>query len=190
MIPAIILTLSVILFRVVMGFNDIATNFSPVAAIVLCSAVFLPLRIALPLAFGSLFVSDLLLNAHYGVGLSLAFFVKYAAFALIFGLGYWLRQNPKFSLKGIFGTTIAAALLFYVITNTMSWATDPAYAKSLGGWFQALTIGNPAFATPTWMFFRNSLAGNLFFTGLFVLLVKPDLFRIRSRSAGTIPAAQ
>jgi hypothetical protein len=34
---------------------------------------------------------------------------------------------------------------------------------------QALTVGLPQYsATPTWMFFRNSLLSDLFFTFLFV----------------------
>jgi hypothetical protein len=34
---------------------------------------------------------------------------------------------------------------------------------------QALTVGLPQYsATPTWMFFRNSLVSNLLFTVLFV----------------------
>jgi hypothetical protein len=59
-----------------------------------------------------------------------------------------------------------------LITNGFSWLSDPGYAKSFPGLIQALTVGLPQYsATPTWMFFRNSLLSDLFFTLLFVLCV-------------------
>jgi hypothetical protein len=60
--------------------------------------------------------------------------------------------------------------MFYVITNTFSWVSDPGYAKNFAGLVQSLTFGLPQYsATPTWMFFRNSLISDLVFTGLFVV---------------------
>jgi len=52
------------------------------------------------------------------------------------------------------------------VTNTQSWAGDAFYAKTLAGWWQALTIGHPEYP-PTIFFFRNTLFGDLMFTGLF-----------------------
>jgi hypothetical protein len=60
--------------------------------------------------------------------------------------------------------------MFYLITNTFSWLSDPGYVKNLAGLIQSLTVGLAQYsATPTWMFFRNSLASDLIFTGLFVV---------------------
>ena len=54
-----------------------------------------------------------------------------------------------------------------------SWLTDPGYAKNFAGLVQALTVGLPQYgATPTWMFFRNSLLSDLAFTAVFVLLMR------------------
>ena len=56
-----------------------------------------------------------------------------------------------------------------MITNFFSWLTDPGYVKNFAGLIQSLTVGLPQYgATPTWMFFRNSLVSDLFFTLLFV----------------------
>ncbi|MGH7935586.1 MAG: DUF6580 family putative transport protein, partial [Chthoniobacterales bacterium] len=50
-----------------------------------------------------------------------------------------------------------------------SWLSDPGYVKNFAGLIQSLTVGLPQYsATPTWMFFRNSLLSDLFFTLLFV----------------------
>ncbi|HEX8898170.1 MAG TPA: DUF6580 family putative transport protein, partial [Chthoniobacterales bacterium] len=59
---------------------------------------------------------------------------------------------------------------FYVITNAFAWLSDPGYAKNFAGLIQALTVGLSQYsATPSWMFFRNSVLSDLFFTGLFIL---------------------
>ena len=56
-----------------------------------------------------------------------------------------------------------------MITNSFSWLSDPGYVKNFAGLIQALTVGLPEYsATPTWMFFRNSILSDLFFTLLFV----------------------
>ena len=53
-------------------------------------------------------------------------------------------------------------MIFYVITNAFSWLSDPGYAKNFAGLVQALTVGLPQYsATPSWMFFRNSLVSDL-----------------------------
>ena len=57
-------------------------------------------------------------------------------------------------------------MIFYVVSNTGSWLYEPGYAKTFAGWLQALTIGLPGFP-PTWLFLRNTLLGDLFFTLLF-----------------------
>jgi hypothetical protein len=84
--------------------------------------------------------------------------------------------------------SIAASLIFYVVTNSVSWIYDPGYAKNFAGWLQALTTGLPAYsATPTWMFFRNSLLSDLFFTCLFVLCMQFGRSSQRSRATSALP---
>jgi Family of unknown function (DUF6580) len=80
-----------------------------------------------------------------------------------------LAISRRASLKTIVPASLAASTIFYGITNFFSWLTDPGYVKNFAGLIQALTVGLPQYgATPTWMFFRNSLVSDLFFTLLFV----------------------
>ena len=80
--------------------------------------------------------------------------------------------------------SLAASLIFYVVTNAFSWLSDPGYAKNFAGLIQALTVGLPQYsATPTWMFFRNSLVSDLFFTALFVVCMNFGRSSERSRAA-------
>lgn len=83
------------------------------------------------------------------------------AYACYAGAAYWgsrLRGRA-----GVIDTLLGAltcSVIFYLVTNSVSWFTNPAYVKNISGWWQSLTIGTPG-APPTWMFFRNSLAADL-----------------------------
>ena len=85
----------------------------------------------------------------------------------------------------LFGSTIAGSCLFYLITNTATWISTADYAKTLAGWWQALTIGDPGFP-PTLLFFRNTLLSDLFFTALFVI-TQAIFNQSRSRIAEAAP---
>ncbi len=126
MIPALLLIFSAVAYRVTTGLliHSGATwlsNFTPLAAIALCSAAYFP--------------------------------AKYKA-----------------------------------ITNAFAWLTDPGYAKNFAGLIQALTVGLPQYsATPSWMFFRNSLLGDLLFTLLFVVCMSFGRNAEQSRARPAVP---
>jgi hypothetical protein len=174
MIPAIFLVLAAVLYRVATGLyiHEGATwlsNFAPLAALALCSAAYLPSRLKFSLPLGSLLVSDLILNSVYGASLLDAHIAcRYLALIIVGLGGLMLQRRP--SMKTMLPASIAASVIFYVITNVFSWLSDPGYAKTAAGLWQALTTGLPQYsATPAWMFFRNSLVSDLFFTFVFVL---------------------
>ncbi len=174
MIPAIFLVLAAVLYRVATGLyiHGGATwlsNFAPLAAIALCSAAYLPSRLKFSLPLGSLLVSDLILNSVYGATLLDGHILCRYLALIIVGIGGWMLQQRR-SLKTMLPASIASSIVFYLITNAFSWLSDPGYAKTVAGLWQALTIGLPQYgATPAWMFFRNSLLSDLCFTLLFVL---------------------
>lgn len=143
-------------------------NFSPMAALCLCGAAFLPRRLAIIVPLVALLGTDLALNAHYGFPLfTLEFLGTIVAFAAVAALGWQLRKNPRPGV--ILPAVLGGSLFFYIVTNTASWLTltEPSYAKTAAGWLQALTTGLPGYA-PTWMFYRNTLAGDMIFTALFL----------------------
>ncbi len=162
-------------------------NFSAVYALVFCGGVFLPRKLAWWLPLATLFVTDLLLNAHY-VRLYEAnlaanpdanvapveFFnpyllANYASYAVLIWLGS--RFKPTAHWLKLAGGGVLGALGFYLISNTASWLQLPGYAKTLTGWIQALTLGLPGFP-PTWVFFLKTLISGGLFTGLFVGAMK------------------
>ena len=171
MLASLFLLIVVIAYRIFSGFAGSGDfhwlhNFAPIAAIALCGAVYLPRRLALALPLAMLLISDLVLNIfHYHQPFfTLDILPRYAALALICGIGLALRGRSN--LLRLLAASVAGSLIFYVVTNTGSWLSDPGYAKTGAGWFQAMTSGLPGYP-PTWWFYRYTLLGDLFYTSLF-----------------------
>jgi len=168
---AFFLIFAVVSFRLAAGLSGIdgIANFSPVAAVVLCGAAFLPKRFAIAVPLAAMLVTDLVLNHHYGAAFfTIGTLLRYLGFAAIFMIGLQLRDpeaRGPFAWK-LLGGSIVGTLLFYVLSNTGAWLASPGYAKTLAGWWQSQTLGLAPFP-PSYLFLRNSLLGDLFFTGLF-----------------------
>lgn len=190
MIPAFLLILSAVAFRIVMGLfvqsnSTWISNFAPLAAIALCGAAYFPrpYKFAVPLL--ALLASDIVLNLHYGASLlDPLIFGRYLALIVVGCVG--LALSGRASLKTLLPAAIAGSALFYAITNAFSWLSDPGYAKSVAGLIQALTTGLPGYA-PTWMFFRNSLVSDLLFTFVFVLCMHFGRSTERSPARQALP---
>jgi len=172
MIAAALLLVVVVAFRAVLGVTHMHDagwlhNFSPVAAIALCGAVYLPTRVAFVLPLLALLLSDLAINLGYGVPLvNGAMLVRYIALGLVAALGFALRRNAL--APRVIGASVLGSIIFFLLTNTVSWLAEPAYAKDAVGWLAALTTGLPGVRPTTLEFFRNSLVSDLLFTALFV----------------------
>jgi hypothetical protein len=174
MIPALLLILAVVVYRVTTGLlihsgASWLSNFVPLAAIALCSAAYFPNKYKFSVPLLALLISDAIINFRYGAPmLDAQIIVRYAALALVGCIGV-LLQN-RVSLKTLLPASLVGSTLFYLITNVFSWLSDPGYAKDSAGLIQSLTVGLPQYkATPSWMFFRNSLVSDLIFTCLFVV---------------------
>ncbi len=173
MIPALLLIISAVVYRIATGLliQSGATglsNFAPLAAIALCGAVYFPPRFKFSVPLVALFISDVVLNYHYARSiLDPHILCRYLALAVIGCIGFLLQNRA--SLKTLLPASIVGSTVFFFITNTFSWLSDPGYVKNFAGLVQALTVGLAEYSTtPTWMFFRNSLLSDLFFTLLFV----------------------
>src|SRR3954467_10549921 len=174
MIPAFLLIVAAVAYRIVTGLAITSgttwlSNFAPLAAIALCAGAYFPAKFRFSVPMIALLVSDIVLNTFYGFSLLSPFVLShYIGFAIVGALGLLLRNRA--SVKTMLPASIAASVLFYLVTNTVSWLFDPGYPKNVAGLFQSLTVGVPAHsATPSWMFFRNSVVSDLLFTGLFMV---------------------
>lgn len=192
MIPAFLLVFAAAAYRVVTGFaihsgSTWLSNFAPFTAIALCGAIYFPPRYKFSVPLIALLISDIVLNIHYSAPLFVPLMIcRYFALALIGWLGVAIVTKP--SIKTLLPASLAGSILFYLITNTFSWLSDPGYARNFVGLIQALSTGLLQYsATPTWMFFRNSVLSDLVFTGSFVLCMKFSGSRERPRSISVVP---
>jgi len=129
-------------------------NFAPIGAIALFGGLYLPRKYALIVPLGALFVSDVFIGL-YSPKMMLA---VYAGFAVMGLLGMAAKKRKSFST--IVGATLLGSIAFYLITNAAVWGFGTMYAKTLSGLMQSYTMALP--------FFRNSLLGDFFFTGILV----------------------
>jgi hypothetical protein len=174
MIVALGLIAFAVAYRVLATVDTSLSNFSPLMAIAFCGAVYFRNRWLWLIPFLALGLSDLYINHYYlreyGFSWPVSGLVaRTACFAAALGIGAWVARRK--SWLHLLNGTLLGALLFYVVTNTQSWAADPFYAKTLAGWWQALTVGHPEYP-PTVLFFRNTIFGDFLFTGLFAGLME------------------
>jgi len=171
---AIVLIVLAALYRVLPTMDLSLSNFTPVMAIAFCGAVYFRSRWMWLVPFLALSLSDIYINhfyaKEYGYTWPLAGLVaRTACFGAALLLGAYVARRK--SWLSLLNGGLIGAILFYLVTNTQAWFSDPFYAKSLAGWWQALTIGHPEYP-PTIFFFRNTLFGDLMFTGLFASLME------------------
>ncbi|MEO8617617.1 MAG: DUF6580 family putative transport protein, partial [Luteolibacter sp.] len=88
------------------------------------------------------------------------------ALAAVFFLGRPLAHK---GIPTLLLGSVAAALVFHLITNTAAWVGSPLYAKTLTGFWQSQWTGSAASPIPSWVFLRNLAAANFLFTGIFAL---------------------
>lgn len=134
-------------------------NCTPIAAMALFGgASFAGRRAALFVPLLAMYLSDLVLGFFvYDFGWyhgSMPY--VYGSFALIAGLGLWLRRR-RTPLR-IAATALAGSVLFFLITNFGVWAGGSLYPKTAEGLIACYVAAVP--------FFRNTLAGDAFFTAV------------------------
>ena len=146
-------------------------NFSAAHALLFCAAFWLPGWMGWVLPLATIIVTDILLNvfAYDVTVLDPRLVTNWMILALFVVLAKWLARRRSYGR--VFIGTLFGALLFYLVSNSVSWMVNPAYAKTIAGWVQALTVGLPGFP-PTWMFGLKTLLGTGLFTGLFAGAMK------------------
>ena len=167
---AIALILVAALWRIATVYHPALFNVAPVTALAFCGAVYVRNWRWCLVPLAALGFSDLWLNSHHATvfGYSWTFteaLLRAGCVGVALGFGRLVARRP--SVTNLLSGTIGSSLVFYFVTNTASWAADAYYPGTAAGWWQALTVGHPEFP-PTLWFFRNTLAGDLLFTGLFV----------------------
>lgn len=146
-----------IAFSLLLIFLGIATrilphawNFAPVAAIAIFSGFYLGKRYSIVVPVATMIIGDFFIG-FYELPLLAAVYGSLITAGLIASA---LRKYK--SVESIFVSSIAASLIFFVVTNWAVWQFSPWYAKTFSGLIQTYYVALP--------FFRNTLMGDLFYT--------------------------
>lgn len=142
--------LLIILFAVSTRILPHPANFTAIGAVALFSASYLPKKYAFIIPLSAMFLSDLIIG-FYGVTM----FYVYGSFILTGIVGLYLRTHKK--LPFIICASFLSSILFYLITNFGVWMSPNSfYPRSFPGLIECYTLALP--------FFRNTLAGDSFYT--------------------------
>ncbi|MED5453170.1 MAG: DUF6580 family putative transport protein [Verrucomicrobiota bacterium] len=146
-------------------------NFSAAHALLFCAAFWLRGWLGWVLPMSTIILTDILLNlfVYDEPFLSPESISIWMTLGIFVVLAKWFAKRRSYFR--VFLGTLIGALLFYLVSNTVSWMSNPSYVKSFAGWIQALTVGLPGFP-PTWVFGLKSLLGTGLFTGLFAGAMK------------------
>jgi hypothetical protein len=126
-------------------------NFSPIGAMALFGGAYLGRRgLAFVAPLAALLLSDAVIGFHSGMP-----FV-YASIALIVLIGLALRS--RIGLVTVAAASISSSVLFFGITNFGVWLQSGMYPHSFAGLGACYVAAIP--------FFQNTVAGDLFFSGL------------------------
>ncbi len=124
-------------------------NFAPIAAIALFGGVYFNKKFALIVPLSALLISDYFLGFYSGM------IWVYGSFLAIGVMGIWLKNHK--SVGTIIGTTFAGSIIFFAVTNFGVWASGY-YPQTVDGLISCYAAAIP--------FYRNSLAGDLFYAGV------------------------
>lgn len=137
------------------GWLPLPPNVAPIAAMALLSGAVLPRRLTFVVPLAAMLVSDLVIG-FYSLPVMISVYISFALSNII---GTRLRQ--RLQVGRVIGASLVGSLVFFLITNAAVWAFQSMYPHTLFGLGQSYLLGLP--------FFRNTVLGDLVFTGLFVV---------------------
>jgi hypothetical protein len=138
----------VVLVAVMMRFLPHPANIAPIAAMALFGGAYLNKKYATVLPLVAMLISDLFLGFHRTMP-----FV-YGSFLIASVIGMALKDKIK--VRTVIGASLLSSIIFYVVTNFGVWLTSGMYEMTFLGLVKCYVLAIP--------FFRNTLAGDLFYT--------------------------
>lgn len=142
-------------------------NFAPIAAMALFGGVYFNKKYALLIPFLAMVISDYFIG-FYNPYLMIAVYASFFAIGLI---GIWLKKHKTFG--NVLGASLFGSVIFFLVTNFAMWAVQPSfptpiYAPTLQGLIASYTMGLP--------FFKNTILGDLFYTGVMFGLMETVIY--------------
>lgn len=139
-------------------------NFAPIGAMALFGAAYFSQRyLSFLIPIISMWVSDLVINNvvysqffdHF-VWFYQGCYWTYGAFILIGLMGFAVLKKVR--VQNLLAASIFASIIFFLVSNFGVWSSTAMYPKDFDGLMICYTAGLP--------FFRNTLMGDLVYTGV------------------------
>jgi hypothetical protein len=126
-------------------------NFTPIAAMALFGGTYLNRKYALLVPIIAMLVSDIFIGFYSPI----VMFSVYSSFVFAGLIGLWLAKRK--SVTNVIFAAAGSSILFFLVTNFAVWFMW--YPRNFVGLTTCYTLAIP--------FFRNTLLGDLFYTGAF-----------------------
>jgi hypothetical protein len=126
-------------------------NFTPIAAMSIFAGCYLGKKWGIIIPLAAMVLSDVFIGFY---DLKLMFFV-YASIALAYFIGTFLKKRKQWYF--IISSAVVSSIIFFLVTNFSVWAFYEWYPKTWAGLVSCFTLALP--------FFRNTLIGDLVYTG-------------------------
>lgn len=149
------------------GFVPLPPNVAPISAMALLSGAVLPRRLTFVVPLAAMLASDLVIG-FYSLPVMGA---VYASFALTNIIGRRLRDRAH--VRRVIGASLLSSIIFFLVTNAAVWIFQSMYPHTIVGLGQSYLLGLP--------FFRNTLFGDLAFTGLLFGVYQASVVYLRQR---------
>lgn len=141
----------IIFIAVVLRLIPHPANFVPIAALALFGGVYIDKKLAFVLPFVAMLISDMILGFHASM------LAVYGSFFITVGIGIWIKKHK--SMKTVILGSLTSSSIFFLVTNFNFWYVDALYPKTMSGLWMSYANAVP--------FFRNTVLGDLFYTGVF-----------------------
>lgn len=137
-------------------------NFAPIAALALFGGVYLNKKYAIIIPITAMFIADIFIGFYNPYIMASV----YGSFLIIGIIGIWLRNNK--TLPNVIGSCLSGSIIFFLVTNFAVWLVPQFYyPHTLQGLINCYTMALP--------FFRNTIAGDLFYVGSFFGLMEASI---------------
>ena len=166
-----ILALSLIVIAITFRLIPHIPNFVPITAIAIFSGRYFNRLWAYLLPIGAMLATD------YFLGFSDVTFYVYLSLILAALVGFYLQSH--FSWKNLAFGTLLSSIIFFIVTNFGVWEAGW-YGHTLPGLILCYEMAIP--------FFRNSLLGDIFYTGLIFGIYEIIKARLLSRNKPIVTA--
>jgi len=128
-------------------------NFAPIGAMALFGGAYMSKKQAFILPMLAMIISDLFIGFD-SIPMRLT---VYGTFLIMVVIGLWLKNH--LNAKNVLFSSLGASVLFFVTTNFAVWVFGSMYPHTFDGLTESYFLAIP--------FFRNTLTGDLFYSGAF-----------------------